>query len=150
MKSDHLTSREGVMTIAAFYGRKSNDEADKSAEAKSVEVQRALAAKFAADRGWTLDPRFYFTDDGVSGAVFDRPGLQALLLALRTQPLPFRHVIVAEQSRLGRDTVGVVTVLQQIERAGASVWSTRENRQITLEDDFNEIVTHLGPWRDER
>ena len=136
------------MTIAAFYGRKSNDEQDKSAEAKSVEVQRALVAKFAADRGWTLDARFIFADDGVSGAVFDRPGLQALLTALRTKPLPFRHVIVAEQSRLGRDTVGVVTVLQQIEKAGASVWSTRENRQITLEDDFNEIVTLLGAWRD--
>src|SRR6266850_3427135 len=100
--------------IAALYLRKSNDEGDKAADVKSVAVQRALAVDFAAKRGWSIDERFVYTDDGISGAEFDkRPGLQALLAALeppashatREPAALFQALIVTEQSRLGRETL---------------------------------------------
>jgi site-specific DNA recombinase len=138
------------MIAAAFYGRKSNDEGDKAAEAKSIAVQQDLAERFAAARGWTIDPKHIFTDDGVSGAIAPdaRPGFSKLLAALTTKPAPFKHVIVVEQSRLGRDTASMIKALDQIEKASASVWSTRDDRQITLEDDFHELFTLLNVWRD--
>ena len=73
--------------IAGAYLRKSNDQSDTSADVKSVPVQKALIAAFAAKRGFTLDERFIYSDDGVSGAAFrERPGLQALLAALNRHP----------------------------------------------------------------
>jgi len=135
------------VTTAAFYGRKSNDESDKAAEAKSIEVQRDLAEKFATARGWTLGP--VFEDDGITGATYDRPGLQALLAALTSKPAPFTKLIVVEQSRIGRgDAIDTLFVVRQIERAGVEIWESRGARRISLQDDASEILTYLSGWKD--
>src|SRR6266508_4515699 len=66
--------------IAAAYTRKSNDEGQKSAELKSTQLQLDEIRAFAASRGWTLDNRYIWSDDAVSGAEFiRRPGLRAML-----------------------------------------------------------------------
>jgi site-specific DNA recombinase len=135
--------------IAAFLGRKSNDEGDASADVKSVTLQRALAQEYAGKRGWTLDGRYVFVDDGISGAEYrNRPGLQALLAAVRVPVPPFQRLIVTEQSRIGRDTVRTLAVIQEIEEAGVEIWACNDGRQITLNDDAGEITTMLGSWRD--
>ena len=126
--------------IAACYLRKSNDEGDKTAEVKSTSVQNSLATAFAAKNGWTLDDRYIFADDGVSGAEFRaRPGLQALLGALEPAP-PFQILLVAEQSRLGRETLDTLFVIRQLEDAGVAIWSTTDGRQITMGNDTGEIM----------
>lgn len=85
------------------YVRKSNDQHDRSEDVKSVATQKDLVTAFAASRGWALDEKYVFSDDGITGALFaERPGLQAPLAATRTTPVPFMKLIVVEQSRLGR------------------------------------------------
>ena len=115
---------------------------------QSISVQREACARFAASRGWTADDRYVFADDAVSGATFDRPGLQALLAAAAMKPVPFQKLIVTEQSRIGRDTVKTLVVVQQLEDAGIEIWSAGDGRPITLADESNEIMTLLGAWRD--
>jgi len=138
------------MTTAAAYIRKSNDQQDRTEDVKSVATQRDLIAAFTASRGWTVDEKHVFTDDGITGALFaERPGLQALLAATRTTPVPFTRLIVVEQSRLGRDQIDTMVLIRDIEEAGVEIWSTRGGRRITLSDDTSKLLASLEGWRDE-
>jgi DNA invertase Pin-like site-specific DNA recombinase len=117
---------------------------------KSVATQRDLIAAFAASRGWTVDEKHIFADDGITGALFaERPGLQALLAATRATPVPFSKLIVVEQSRLGRDQIDTMVLIRDIEEAGVEIWSTRDGRRITLSDDTSKLLASLEAWRDE-
>ena len=72
------------MVTAGCYARKSTDEGNKAADAKSCARQIARAKEYAATRGWRFDERYVFSDDGVSGAEFrNRPSLNALLSAVK-------------------------------------------------------------------
>jgi site-specific DNA recombinase len=138
------------MTSAAAYIRKSNDQQDRTEDVKSVATQRGLVSTFADSRGWALDAKHIFTDDGISGALFaERPGLQALLAATRSTPVPFTKLIVVEQSRLGRDQIDTMVLIRDIEEAGVEIWSTRDGRRITLSDDTSKLLASLEGWRDE-
>jgi DNA invertase Pin-like site-specific DNA recombinase len=53
-----------------------------------VALQETRCRELAADRGWAVDARYVFRDDGISGADFDRAGLNALRDALTKRPLP--------------------------------------------------------------
>jgi DNA invertase Pin-like site-specific DNA recombinase len=87
------------MLTAGCYARKSTDEGDKAAEAKSCARQIARAKEDAATRGWRFDERYVFSDDGVSGAEFrNRPSLNALLTAVKEKHR-LNVLIVSEQSR---------------------------------------------------
>ncbi len=55
--------------IAAVYARKSTSQADVADEARSVTRQVEGAKAFIAVRGWTLDARHVYTDDGVSAVL---------------------------------------------------------------------------------
>jgi site-specific DNA recombinase len=135
------------MVIAGAYLRKSNDEADKAADAKSIAVQRDLVESFAITRGWTLDERFVFADDGVTGATYERPGLKALLAAATTKQ--FTKLLVVEQSRIGRgDAIDTLFVIRQIEQAGVEIWESRSGNRISLQDDASELLAYLSGWRD--
>jgi DNA invertase Pin-like site-specific DNA recombinase len=62
-----------------------------------------MLAKYAADHGFT-NIRFY-VDDGVSGTLFSRPGLNAMLEDVTNNRVAI--VIFKDQSRIGRDVVEV-------------------------------------------
>ena len=69
--------------IAAIYARKSSDDSDKSEEARSTTRQIEGATAYAKAKGWTVDSRYVFVDDAVSGAEWkQRPGFNGLLAAL--------------------------------------------------------------------
>jgi site-specific DNA recombinase len=136
--------------LAAAYIRKSNDQQDRTEDVKSVATQRGLVAAFAGSRAWTVDEKYIFADDGITGALFaERPGLQALLAATRTTPVPFTKLIVVEQSRLGRDQIDTMVLIRDIEEAGIEIWSTRDGRRIALSDDTSKLLASLEGWRDE-
>src|SRR4030095_11073893 len=73
--------------IAAIYARKSTDDSDRHAEARSTRRQVESATRYAELRGWTVDPRYIFVDENTSGAEWKhRPGFHALLAALEPRP----------------------------------------------------------------
>ena len=72
-----------LMPTAAILARKSNDQTGVVDEQKSVTRQVEHGKAYAAPRGWVVDERYIFVDDGVSGAEFvKRPGLVRLLSLL--------------------------------------------------------------------
>ena len=62
--------------ITALYERLSRDDL-LSSESMSIQNQKAILEKYATESGFTNIR--HFSDDGTSGTVFNRPGLNALL-----------------------------------------------------------------------
>jgi hypothetical protein len=65
--ADNRSGEKNSMTVAAIYARKSTDQSAVADEAKSVTRQVDHARAYAAKKGWRIDERFIFTDDGISG-----------------------------------------------------------------------------------
>jgi site-specific DNA recombinase len=90
--------------IAAVYARKSTDQHDVAADEKSATRQLDQARAYATAHGFTADEHIY-VDDGISGSEFaKRPGLVALLNALKPRP-PFQVLLIADADRLGREQI---------------------------------------------
>jgi len=69
--------------IAALYARKSTDDSDRNAVARSTQQQIDSATAYAKAKGWTVDPSYMFVDDNISSAEWKPPpGFSALLAAL--------------------------------------------------------------------
>ena len=66
--------------ITALYERLSHDD-ELQGESNSISNQKALLETFAEKNGFTGIR--HFTDDGISGTTFDRPGLQALIAEIK-------------------------------------------------------------------
>ena len=127
--------------LCALYARKSSDDSDRNAEARSTTRQIERAIAYAQSKGWTVDPRYIFVDGAVSGAEWKhRPGFNALLAALTPCP-PFDVLIVSELSRIGRDTVRTPAAVMQIEEAGVEIRSYLNDAPISLADESSEINT---------
>src|SRR5260370_32683340 len=87
---------------AGIYERKSTAQDNVPEDAKSVVHQDKRCRAFIAQRGWTVLDAHVYVDDAVSGAVFDRPGLRALLDAVERRPRPFDVLVMYAEDRLGR------------------------------------------------
>jgi hypothetical protein len=72
---------------AAIYARKSQDDSDRNEEARSTTRQVERATAYAVAHGWTVDPRYIFTDDAVSGAEWEWLERPAPELAIVDQAL---------------------------------------------------------------
>ena len=86
------------LRYAASIERKS------TADAYGIEQQYRLNCARAAEEGYIIpnEPAFRFTDDDVSGALKDRPGLSRLLAIAESGTAPFTRVYVKDRTRLGR------------------------------------------------
>ena len=88
--------------ITALYCRLSNDDRLEG-ESNSITNQKSILTKYAADNGFK-NTRF-FVDDGTSGTVFNRPGLNSLLEEVKADNVAV--IIFKDQSRIGRDVLEV-------------------------------------------
>jgi DNA invertase Pin-like site-specific DNA recombinase len=84
--------------ITALYCRLSVDDKGEG-ESNSITNQKNILAKYAAEHGFR-NTRF-FVDDGTSGTVFNRPGLNAMLDEVNADRVGI--VIIKDQSRIGRN-----------------------------------------------
>lgn len=88
--------------ITALYERLSHDD-ERAGESVSVENQKRILEDYARKNGFNNIR--HFTDDGVRGTTFKRPGLDAMLEEIRAGNVA--TVIIKDQSRIGRDVVEV-------------------------------------------
>lgn len=130
--------------ICAIYARKSTEQSGISDEAKSVARQIEHAKAYAAKKGWTVDDRFVFTDDGISGAEFGakRPGFLRLMNALKPKP-EFQVLIASEESRLGREQIQVAFAIQQITDAGVKLWFYLSDEERRLDTAMDKVMLSL-------
>ena len=82
---------------ALAYGRKSFDDPER--QTSSVGDQRHFAEAYAERHG--LELVGFHGDDGITGATMERPGLQAMLAAVRRGGID--ALIIEDVDRLGRD-----------------------------------------------
>ena len=88
--------------ITALYCRLSRDD-EQQGDSNSIVHQKEMLSKYAKERGFT-NPRF-FVDDGITGTVFNRPGLNEMLEEVKAGHVA--TVIIKDQSRIGRDVLEV-------------------------------------------
>jgi len=99
------------------------------------------ARAYAARNGWAVAGECLYSDDGISGAEFDRrPGLVRLLNALKPTP-PFQVLIVSDRDRIGREQIETSYVLKQILLAGVRVFEYQGGgRELTLDDPMDKLA----------
>src|SRR5512132_875057 len=100
----------------AVYARVSTT---RQAQAQTIEQQLDRLVAAVTERGWTLDERHVYRDDGYSGAALSRPGLDCLRdhAALAEVDL----VVVTAPDRLARNYVHQVLLLDELGRNGCQV-----------------------------
>lgn len=110
------------MTLAAISLRVSTE--DQAERGHGIEEQLGVCVRCATDRGVTIPEDLIFRDEGISGSVEGRPGLQAALQAARAGR--FQTLIVYDWSRLARDEALFWYLIYQFREAGAEIISATD------------------------
>lgn len=135
--------------IAAVYCRKSTEQFGVVDELRSVARQIDGARAYAASKGWTLPDDLMFCDDGISGAEFaSRPAFVRLMNSLKPRP-SFGVLLMADESRLGRESIEVAYALKQIITAGVRVFFVLEDRERTLDGPTDKLMLSVTAFADE-
>ena len=93
--------------ITPLYERLSRDD-ELQGESNSISHQKQMLEEFAR-RNNLPNPR-HFTDDGVSGTRFDRPGFLAMMEEVEAGRV--EAIVIKDMSRLGRDYLKVGQVME--------------------------------------
>lgn len=95
----------------AVYLRLSKEDDRAGEESSSITMQRILLQKYAAENfvDYELSE---FCDDGYTGTNFERPGMQAMLEAIRNGEI--HCIIVKDFSRFARNYIELGSYLEQI------------------------------------
>ena len=117
LRTHNLKPKKGAQAmrknekITALYERLSRDDFgkddDQQRESNSISNQKAMLEDFAARQGFTNI--VHFTDDGISGTCFDRPGFLAMMKEVEAGNV--EYLCIKDMSRMGRDylKVGQIT-----------------------------------------
>ena len=135
--------------LAAIYARKSTEQTGVADEARSVTRQIEHATLYAAKKGWTVPDELIFVDDGISGAEFERrPGFQRLLATLKHRP-PFKFLVVMDESRIGRESIEVSSLLKLISVAGVVTYCYLDDKAVQLDTPTDKVMLALRGFTDE-
>ena len=95
-----------------------------------------------------------FVDFGVSGSIpaKRRPGFRNLMNYIVQNPDRVTHLYVVELSRLGRNTLETVTLIEELETSGIAVWSLSPNESFTRSNDqaVRQLLLMIMSWVAER
>ena len=135
--------------IAAIYARKSTEQNGAPEEAKSITRQVQHAREYAIRKGWRVEDQHIYSDDGISGAEFEkRPGFIRLMNALKPKPA-FQVLIMSEESRLGREQIQTAYALQQLTTSGVRVWFYLTDQERKLDTATDKIMSALSGFASE-
>jgi DNA invertase Pin-like site-specific DNA recombinase len=126
-----------MITVAA-YARFSSE----MQRATSVEDQLRVARTYAREHEWIFLEDHIYTDEAVSGASLDRPGLHALRAAVARRPRPFDVLLVDDSSRISRDMADAVRLIQELKFAGVRVIYISQNIDSATEQAETLIAVH--------
>jgi len=104
------------MSSIAIYARVSTDH---QVTNNTIEAQISSLKEKAKSRGYVIDPNLIFTDNGVSGAVLERPALDAL--RDRAFYGDIDKVLVLCPDRLARKSAHQLILIEEFEKLGVSI-----------------------------
>ena len=99
--------------ITPLYERLSRDD-ELQGESNSISNQKKMLEDYARRNG--LPNPTHFTDDGVSGTRFDRPGFLAMMEEVEAGRV--EAIVIKDMSRLGRDYLKVGQVIKRRKAQG--------------------------------
>ena len=104
--------------ITALYERLSRDN-ELDGESNSISNQKKLLEDYAKQHGFMN--LMHFTDDGISGTQFDRPGFLSLMKHIEAGQV--EYLLVKDMSRLGRDYLKVGQIMEILRQKGVRLIS---------------------------
>jgi site-specific DNA recombinase len=114
---------------AAIYARVSSD---RQKENHTIASQTAALIDYAQTNGYTVPPEWVFQDEGYSGAILVRPGLEALRdLAAEGQ---IAAVLIYSPDRLSRKYAYQVLLSEELSRCGVELIFLKAPAGATAED----------------
>jgi len=108
--------------ITALYCRLSKDD-EQAGDSNSILNQKEILAKYAKEHGFGSP--VFFVDDGVTGTVFNRPGLNAMVEEVKAGRVA--TVIIKDQSRIGRDVLEVGLLKRTFEENNVRFIAANDN-----------------------
>ena len=118
--------------ITPLYERLSRDD-ELQGESNSISHQKQMLEDFARRNG--LPNPTHFTDDGVSGTRFDRPGFLAMMEEVETGRV--EAIVIKDMSRLGRDYLKVGQVMEILRQRGVRLIAINDGvDSLKGDDDF--------------
>src|SRR4051812_35850314 len=116
---------------ASIYARKSNEQ-DVEDDQKSVTRQILGARGFITSKGWTLDEGNVYTDDAVSGALFEtRPEFQRMLRDAQAGHID--TIVFYDLDRFGRHGHRTMVALNMLADVGVEVWDFSTGTRVDLD-----------------
>ena len=135
--------------FAAIYARKSTKQTGVAHEERSVTRQTDEGHVFGTARGWDLDERRFYADDGIPGSEFSaRPGFMRMLAAASKRE--FTILIIWEPSRLGREQFETNYWLKQLDLAGVKVFTYGDGRQLSVTTPMDKVLRSISAFADEQ
>ena len=120
----------------ATYARFSPGENQREA---SIHDQLRKCRDYADSKGWTILSEHIYSDQHMSGAGIDRPGLNRLLeCAFRKGQAAFDVVLVDDTSRLSRDLADAIRISQRLRFEGIRLVAVSQN--IDTADDQSDVM----------
>ena len=118
--------------ITPLYERLSRDD-ELQGESNSISHQKQMLEEFARRNG--LPNPTHFTDDGVSGTRFDRPGFLAMMKEVEAGRV--EAIVIKDMSRLGRDYLKVGQVMEILRQRGVRLIAINDGvDSLKGDDDF--------------
>ncbi len=128
--------------ITALYERLSVDD-DLQGPSNSILNQRQILEDYAHRNGFKNT--LHFTDDGVSGTTFDRPGLNEMLSQIGAGKVG--TVIIKDMSRAGRDYLQVGLFMERLREKGVRLIALGDGvDSINGYDDFIPFRNIINEW----
>ena len=118
--------------ITPLYERLSRDD-ELQGESNSILNQKKMLEDYARRNG--LPNPTHFTDDGVSGTRFDRPGFLAMMEEVEAGRV--EAIVIKDMSRLGRDYLKVGQVMEILRQRGVRLIAINDGvDSLKGDDDF--------------
>ncbi|EUC60040.1 recombinase family protein [Mogibacterium timidum] len=128
--------------ITALYERLSRDD-ELQGESNSIVNQKKILEEYASKNN--LFNIIHFTDDGISGTQFDRPGFMAMMNGVNSGNIGC--IIVKDMSRLGRDYLKVGQCMEILRQKGVRLIAINDNvDSFYREDDFTPFRNIMNEW----
>ena len=132
----------GKTKITPLYERLSRDD-ELQSESNSIVHQKAMLEDFAHRNN--LPNPTHFTDDGISGTRFDRPGFMSMMAEVEAGNVGC--IVVKDMSRLGRDYLKVGQIMEILRQKGVRLIAINDSvDSLKGDDDFTPFRNIMNEW----
>ena len=126
----------------ALYERLSHDD-EQQGESNSISHQKEMLEEYASGRG--IRNYRHFTDDGISGTRFDRPGFVEMMDEINLGHISM--VVAKDMSRYGRDHLKVGQLMELLRQKGVKLVAVNDGVDTTNgDDDFVPFRNIMNEW----